>query len=54
MVKYSGIMNLREEEIAKLIEYLSKQTDRFENPKIVMIGGYAPQSTLVSNPQPLL
>jgi uracil-DNA glycosylase len=41
LVKYSEIMNLREEEIAELIEYLSMQTDRFENPKIVMIGGYA-------------
>jgi hypothetical protein len=34
-------MNSREEEIAKLIEHFSKQTDRFENPKIVTIGGYA-------------
>lgn len=41
MVKYSEIMNFREGEIAKLIEYFSKQTGGFENPKIVMIGGYA-------------
>jgi hypothetical protein len=34
-------MKLREEEISRLIEYLSRQTDGFENPKIVMIGGYA-------------
>jgi hypothetical protein len=34
-------MNLREEEISRIIEQLSKQTDGFENPKIVMIGGYA-------------
>jgi hypothetical protein len=34
-------MNFREEEIAKLIEYFSKQTDGFEKPKIVTIGGYA-------------
>jgi hypothetical protein len=32
---------LREEEIHRLIEYLSKHTDGFENPKIVVIGGYA-------------
>lgn len=41
MVKYSEIMNFREGEITKLIEYFSKQTGGFENPKIVMIGGYA-------------
>lgn len=34
-------MKLREEEIGKIIEHLSKQTNGFENPKIVMIGGYA-------------
>jgi hypothetical protein len=34
-------MKLREEEISILIEYLSRQTDGFENPRIVMIGGYA-------------
>jgi len=41
LVKHSEIMNLREEEISRIIEQLSKQTDRFENPKMVMIGGYA-------------
>lgn len=41
MVKHSEVMKLREEEISRLIEYLSRQTDGFENPKIVMIGGYA-------------
>ena len=41
MVKHSEIMNLREEEINRIIEQLSKQTDGFENPKIVLIGGYA-------------
>ncbi len=41
MVKHSEIMNLREEEISKIIEQLSKRTDGFENPKIVLIGGYA-------------
>jgi hypothetical protein len=34
-------MELREKEIGKIIENLSKHTDGFENPKIVMIGGYA-------------
>jgi hypothetical protein len=41
LVKHFEIMNLREEEIGRIIEQLSKQTDGFENPKIVMIGGYA-------------
>ena len=41
MVKHSEVMKLRAEEISRLIEYLSRQTDGFENPKIVMIGGYA-------------
>ena len=41
MVKHSELMNYREKEIGKLIDYFSKQTDGFENPKIIMIGGYA-------------
>jgi len=41
LVKHSEIMNLREEEISKIIEQLSKRTDGFQNPKIVLIGGYA-------------
>jgi len=41
LVKHPEMMNLREEEISRIIEQLSKQTDGFENPKIVMIGGYA-------------
>ena len=41
MVKYSELMNQREEEIGRLIGYFSKKTEGFENPKIVMIGGYA-------------
>jgi len=41
LVKHFEIMNQREEEISRIIEQLSKQTDGFENPKIVMIGGYA-------------
>jgi hypothetical protein len=34
-------MSLREEEISRIIGQLSKQTGGFENPKMVMIGGYA-------------
>jgi hypothetical protein len=34
-------MKLREEEVGKILEYFSERTDGFENPKIVMIGGYA-------------
>jgi hypothetical protein len=41
LVKHSEIMNFREEEIGNLIKYFSKQTDGFENPKIVTVGGYA-------------
>ena len=41
MVKYSEIMNVREEEISRIIEQLSKRTDGFENPKIILVGGYA-------------
>jgi hypothetical protein len=35
------MMQAREEEIAKLIDALSKRTDGFEDPKIILIGGYA-------------
>lgn len=41
MVKYIELMNLREEEISKIIEQLSKQTDGFDRPKMILIGGYA-------------
>ena len=41
MVKYAELMNLREEEISKVIEQLSKQTDGFDKPKMILIGGYA-------------
>jgi len=41
LVKHLDVMKLREEEIEKILEYLSKHTGGFENPKIVMIGGYA-------------
>jgi len=41
LVKYIELMNLREEEISKIIEQLSKQTDGFDRPKMILIGGYA-------------
>lgn len=41
MVKHSELMNLREEEIAGIIEHLSVQTKGFDDPKTVLIGGYA-------------
>ena len=41
MVKHAELMNLREEEISKIIDLISKQTDGFDNPKLILIGGYA-------------
>lgn len=41
MVKYSEIMNLREKEIGKIIVQISEQTKGFDDPKTVLIGGYA-------------
>jgi hypothetical protein len=41
LVKYSEIMNLREKEIGKIIVQISEQTKGFDDPKIVLIGGYA-------------
>jgi len=41
LVKHTEIMNRREEEILKIVEYLSEQTSGFEKPKIILIGGYA-------------
>lgn len=41
MPKYVDIMQAREEEIAKLIEFLSKKSNSFEKPKLILIGGYA-------------
>jgi len=41
LAKYIEIMKLREKEIGKLIEYFSNKSDGFENPKLIMIGGYA-------------
>lgn len=39
--KYVDIMRAREEEIAKLIEFLSKKSTNFEKPKLILIGDYA-------------
>jgi len=41
LVKHLEIMKLREKEIGKLIEYFSDKSEGFENPKMIMIGGYA-------------
>lgn len=41
MVKHAELMNLREAEIASIVRLLSDQPDGFENPKMVLIGGYA-------------
>jgi hypothetical protein len=41
LVKHLDIMKLREEEIEKILAHISSQTGGFENPKIVLIGGYA-------------
>ena len=38
--KYVEIVRRREEEIAKLIEFLSLKSNGFENPKLILIGGY--------------
>jgi len=35
------MMKAREEEISNLIEFLSNQTEGFEKPKLILIGGYA-------------
>jgi hypothetical protein len=34
-------MNLREVEIGRIVRCLSDQTGGFEDPKLVLIGGYA-------------
>ncbi len=41
MTKHIRIMQEREKEIAKLIEFASDKSTQFENPKLVIIGGYA-------------
>lgn len=35
------LLKAREEEIRKLVEWLGERTRGFENPKVVLIGGYA-------------
>jgi len=41
LVKQIEIMQLREKEIGKLLEYISKKSEGFTKPKIITIGGYA-------------
>lgn len=41
MPKIINMMKKREEEILKIIRYLSEETDGFSEPRMVMIGGYA-------------
>lgn len=40
MVKYVEIVKKREEEIVRLIEFLSKKSKGFDDPKLILIGGY--------------
>ncbi|MBS7612132.1 nucleotidyl transferase AbiEii/AbiGii toxin family protein [Candidatus Bathyarchaeota archaeon] len=40
MARYVEMVRAREEDIAKLIELLSEKSDGFENPKLILIGGY--------------
>ena len=37
MPKYIDIMRTREEEIAKLVEFLSEKSNGFEEPKLILI-----------------
>jgi len=41
LVKQIEIMKRREQEIGKLLEFLSKKSADFTKPKLVLIGGYA-------------
>jgi len=41
LVKQIEIMKKREEEIGKLLEFLSQKSAAFTKPKLVLIGGYA-------------
>lgn len=41
MSRYLQLMQAREEEVARLIELLSKKTKGFDEPKLILIGGYA-------------
>ena len=40
MPKHVEIERTREEEIAKLIDFLAEKTNFFEKPKLILIGGY--------------
>lgn len=41
MARYTDIMRKREENIAELIEIISKKSANFTKPKMILIGGYA-------------
>ena len=41
MVSPAEIMKLREKEVGRLTEDLSNKSEGFEDPKLIMIGGYA-------------
>lgn len=40
LARYVEMVRAREEEIAKLIEFLSKKSNGFESPKVILTGGY--------------
>ena len=41
MPKHADVMSLREEEIFKLVNFISRKSKNFTNPEIILIGGYA-------------
>lgn len=41
MSKAIELMKRREEEILKLIKKISRRTNLFSDPKLILIGGYA-------------
>lgn len=41
MPKHKDVMQEREMEIGKILKYLYLKTDKFRNPKLILIGGYA-------------
>jgi hypothetical protein len=40
LARYVEIVRRREEEIARIIEFLSEKSNCFEDPKLILIGGY--------------
>ena len=44
MPKHVDVMSLREEEIFKLVNLISRKSNNFTNPEIILIGGYALRS----------